>query len=288
VSRKGLLLFLACGIAWGLPYAFISIAVEQFDVATIIFARVVIGAAVLIPFAIYRKAIVPALKQWRWVLAFAVLEMVGPWFLITNAERTISSGLTGLLIALVPFWGVFIAYFYNGDKSVKHPKTIFGLVIGFIGVLSLVGIDAFTADLDLLGVGAVVLASLGYAIAPAISSKKIGHLDSAGVISLSMVIVAIVYAVPGLVALPADIPSANFDGWMALAVLGVVCSAIAFILFFDLIKEIGSARATLITYPNTAIAFLIGILFLSEPLTLGMILGFPLVLIGSYFASKKH
>jgi drug/metabolite transporter (DMT)-like permease len=271
-----------------MPYAFISIAVEQFDVATIIFARVVIGAAVLIPFAIYRKAIMPALKQWRWVLAFAVLEMVGPWFLITNAERTVSSGLTGLLIALVPFWGVFIAYFYNGDKSVKHPKTIFGLVIGFVGLLLLVGIDATTENLDLLGVGAVVLASLGYAIAPAISSKKIGHLDSAGVISLSMVIVAIVYAVPGLMALPADIPTANFDGWMALAVLGVVCSAIAFILFFDLIKEIGSARATLITYPNTAIAFLLGIVFLSEPVTLGMILGFPLVLIGSYFASKKH
>lgn len=288
MSRKGLILFIACGIAWGMPYAFISIAVEQFDVATIIFARVVIGAAVLIPFAIYRKAIMPALKQWRWVLAFAVLEMVGPWFLITNAERTVSSGLTGLLIALVPFWGVFIAYFYNGDKSVKHPKTIFGLVIGFIGVLSLVGIDAFTTDLDLLGVGAIVLASIGYAIAPAISSKKIGHLDSAGVISLSMVIVAIVYAVPGLIALPAAIPTANFDGWMSLAVLGVVCSAIAFILFFDLIKEIGSARATLITYPNTAIAFLLGILFLSEPLTLGMILGFPLVLLGSYFASKKH
>lgn len=288
MSRKGLILFIACGIAWGMPYAFISIAVEQFDVATIIFARVVIGAAVLIPFAIYRKAIMPALKQWRWVLAFAVLEMVGPWFLITNAERTVSSGLTGLLIALVPFWGVFIAYFYNGDKSVKHPKTIFGLVIGFVGLLLLVGIDATTENLDLLGVGAVVLASLGYAIAPAISSKKIGHLDSAGVISLSMVIVAIVYAVPGLMALPADIPTANFEGWMALAVLGVICSAIAFILFFDLIKEIGSARATLITYPNTAIAFLLGIVFLSEPVTLGMILGFPLVLIGSYFASKKH
>jgi drug/metabolite transporter (DMT)-like permease len=271
-----------------MPYAFISIAVEQFDVATIILARVVIGAAVLIPFAIYRKAIMPALKQWRWVLAFAVLEMVGPWFLITNAERTVSSGLTGLLIALVPFWGVFIAYFYNGDKSVKHPKTIFGLVIGFVGLLLLVGIDATTENLDLLGVGAVVLASLGYAIAPAISSKKIGHLDSAGVISLSMVIVAIFYAVPGFMALPADVPTANFEGWMALAVLGVICSAIAFILFFDLIKEIGSARATLITYPNTAIAFLLGIVFLSEPVTLGMILGFPLVLVGSYFASKRH
>jgi drug/metabolite transporter (DMT)-like permease len=288
VSRKGLWLFIACGIAWGIPYAFIRVAVEQFDVATIIFARVVIGAAVLIPFAIHRKAIMPALKHWPWVLAFALIEMAGPWFLITNAEKTVSSGLTGLLIAIVPFWAVFIAYWFLGDKSVKHPKTIFGLVIGFIGVFLLVGIDAFTADLDILGVGAIVLASLGYAIAPAITSHKIGHIDSAGVISLSMVFVAAIYAVPGLAALPAALPHATFDGWFALAMLGVVCSAIAFILFFDLIKEIGSARATLITYPNTAIAFVLGIVFLSEPITLGMILGFPLVLLGSYFASKKH
>ena len=271
-----------------MPYAFISIAVEQFDVATIVLARCLIGAAVLIPFAIYRKAIMPALKHWRWVLVFALLEMVGPWFLITNAERTISSGLTGLLIAIVPFWGVFIAYYFLGDKSVKHPKTIFGLIIGFAGVLLLVGVDAFSANLDLLGVGAVILASLGYAIAPAVSSRTIGHLDSVGVIALSMGFVSVIYAIPGFIALPASIPTAKFDGWMSLIVLGVVCSAIAFILFFDLIKEIGSARATLITNPNTAVAFLLGIVFLSEPITLGMILGFPLVLIGSYFASKRH
>jgi drug/metabolite transporter (DMT)-like permease len=288
VSRKGLILFIACGIAWGMPYAFIAIAVDQFDVATIVLARCLIGAAVLIPFAIYRKAIMPALKHWRWVLVFALLEMVGPWFLITNAERTISSGLTGLLIAIVPFWGVFIAYYFLGDKSVKHPKTIFGLVIGFAGVLLLVGVDAFSANLDLLGVGAVILASLGYAIAPAVSSRTIGHLDSVGVIALSLGFVSVIYAVPGFMALPASIPTAKFDGWMSLIVLGVVCSAIAFILFFDLIKEIGSARATLITYPNTAVAFLLGILFLSEPITLGMIIGFPLVITGSYFASKRH
>jgi len=288
VSRRGLWLFIACGIAWGIPYAFIRVAVEQFDVATIVFARVVIGAAFLVPFAIHRKAIMPALKHWPWVLAFALIEMAGPWFLITNAEKTISSGLAGLLIAIVPFWGVFISYWFLGDKSVKHPKTIFGLVVGFIGVFLLVGIDAFTAELDLLGVGAMVLASLGYAIAPAISSHKIGHLESSGVISLSLAIVAVIYAVPGLMALPAAVPNATFDGWIALGMLGIVCSAVAFILFFDLIKEIGSARATLVTYPNTAIAFLIGIVFLSEPVTLGMILGFPLVLVGSYFASRKH
>ena len=288
MSRRGLWLFIACGIAWGIPYAFIRVAVEQFDVSTIVFARVVIGAAVLIPFAIHRKAIMPALKRWPWVLAFALIEMAGPWFLITNAEKTISSGLAGLLIAIVPFWGVLISYWFLGDKSVKHPKTIFGLVVGFIGVFLLVGIDAFTAELDLLGVGAMVLASLGYAIAPAISSHKIGHLESSGVISLSLAIVAVIYAVPGLMALPAAAPTATFDGWFALGMLGIVCSAVAFILFFDLIKEIGSARATLVTYPNTAVAFLIGIVFLAEPVTLGMILGFPLVLVGSYFASRKH
>ena len=288
MSRRGLWLFIACGIAWGVPYAFIRVAVEQFDVSTIVFARVVIGAAVLIPFAIHRKAIMPALKHWPWVLAFALIEMAGPWFLITNAEKTISSGLAGLLIAIVPFWGVLISYWFLGDKSVKHPKTIFGLVVGFIGVFLLVGIDAFTAELDLLGVGAMVLASLGYAIAPAISSHKIGHLESSGVISLSLAIVAVIYAVPGLMALPAAAPTATFDGWFALGMLGIVCSAVAFILFFDLIKEIGSARATLVTYPNTAVAFLIGIVFLAEPVTLGMILGFPLVLVGSYFASRKH
>ena len=288
MSRRGLWLFIACGIAWGVPYAFIRVAVEQFDVATIVFARVVIGAAVLIPFAIHRKAIMPALKRWPWVLAFALIEMAGPWFLITNAEKTISSGLAGLLIAIVPFWGVLISYWFLGDKSVKHPKTIFGLVVGFIGVFLLVGIDAFTAELDLLGVGAMVLASLGYAIAPAISSHKIGHLESSGVISLSLAIVAVIYAVPGLMALPAAAPTATLDGWFALGMLGIVCSAVAFILFFDLIKEIGSARATLVTYPNTAVAFLIGIVFLAEPVTLGMILGFPLVLVGSYFASRKH
>jgi drug/metabolite transporter (DMT)-like permease len=99
----------------------------------------------------------------------------------------------------------------------------------------------------------------------------------------------VVYAVPALIALPAEIAAGPaIESWIALGVLGVICSAVAFVIFFMLIREIGSARATLITYLNTAVALVLGILFLSEPLTLGIIIGFPLVLIGSYFASKKH
>ena len=286
MSRKGLLLLLATGFAWGIPYLLIRVAVSQFDVATVIFARVVIGAAVLVPFAMKQKAFGEALKHWRWVLAFALIEMVGPWFLITNAERTISSGLAGLLISTVPFWAVGIAYFFYGDKSVRHPKTLIGLALGFLGVFLLVGIDALTTNLDIVAVLAVLAASVGYAIAPAMADHKMKDVPTSGVMSLSLVIVAIVYAVPGVAGFSHT--NATVSGWVSLAVLGLVCSAFAFIAFFALIREIGAARATLTTYLNTAIAIVLGVIFLNEPLTLGIILGFPLVLIGSYFASRKH
>jgi drug/metabolite transporter (DMT)-like permease len=289
MSRKGLLLFLATGIAWGLPYFFIRIAVEDFSTVTIVFARVVIGGAVLIPLAIHRKALLPAIKQWRWVLAFAAIEMVVPWWLITEAERNISSGLAGLLVATVPFFAILIAYFYQGDKSVKHPKTLMGLVIGFVGVVLLVGIDSLAGHISPVHVLMVIVAAVGYAIAPAIAAQKLNGVETVGVISLSLAMVAVVYAVPALIALPAEIAAGPaIESWIALGVLGVICSAVAFVIFFMLIREIGSARATLITYLNTAVALVLGILFLSEPLTLGIIIGFPLVLIGSYFASKKH
>lgn len=288
MSRKALWLFLAAGVAWGVPYFFIRIAVEDFSTYSIILFRVLIGAAVLIPLALKSGALKLALKHWRWVLFFAFLEMVGPWWLITEAERHISSGLTGLLIATVPFFAVIIASFL-GDKSVWHPKTIFGLVLGFSGVVALVGIDSVAGFIDPLWVGAVILASLGYAIAPAVIAHKIGFVPTAGVISLSMVFVGIVYLVPALTQLPAEIATEPaIESWISIAVLGVVCSAIAFVIFFALIKEIGAARATLITYLNTLVALLLGIVFLNEPITPGLLIGIPLVLIGSWFAGRRH
>lgn len=289
MSRKGLFLFISAGVAWGLPYFFIRIAVEDFSTPTIIFARVVVGAAVLLPLAIRRNAIRPALKAWPWVLAFAFIEMVGPWWLITEAERSITSGLAGLLVATVPFFAILLALVWLKDRSVLHPKTILGLVIGFAGVVLLVGIDSFAGHIDPVAVLMMIGASIGYAIAPMMVSQKAGEVPTIGVISLSMVIVSIVYAPFALANLPAEIAAGpSTESWISLVVLGVVCSALAFVIFFALIEQIGSARATLITYLNTAVAIVLGILFLAEPLTTGILIGFPMVLIGSYFASKKH
>jgi drug/metabolite transporter (DMT)-like permease len=288
MTRKALWLFLAAGLAWGVPYFFIAIAVQDFSNYSIVLFRVVIGAVVLIPLAIKTGALKLALKHWRWVLLFAVLEMVGPWWLITEAQRHISSGLTGLLIATVPFFAVFIAS-AMGDKSVWHPKTILGLVLGFSGVVALVGIDSFAGFIDPLWVGAVILAALGYALAPAIISHKIGFVPTAGVISLSMVIVGFIYLIPALYQLPAEVAAGPaIESWIAILVLGVVCSAVAFVIFFALIKEVGPARATLITYLNTLVALLLGIVFLNEPITPGLLIGIPLVLVGSWFAGRRH
>ena len=288
MSRKAILLFLAAGIAWGIPYFFIKIAVEDFSTFSIVLIRVLIGAAVLVPLALKQGALLLAIKHWRWVLAFAFLEMVGPWWLITEAERYISSGLTGLLIATVPFFAVIIASFL-GDKSVWHPKTITGLLLGFAGVAALVGIDSVSGFVDPIWVGAVILASVGYALAPALIAHKIGFVPTAGVISLSMVFVGFIYLIPASLALPQEIAAGPaIESWIALIVLGVVCSAVAFVIFFALIKEIGAARATLITYLNTLVALVLGIVFLGEPITPGLLIGLPLVLVGSWFAGKRH
>lgn len=288
MSRKALLLFLATGIAWGTPYFFIQIALDDFSSYSIIFIRVLIGAAIMIPLALSSGALKLALKHWRWVLFFAVLEMVVPWWLITEAGRNISSGLTALLVATVPIFGVVIASLM-GDKSIRHPKTLIGIVIGFTGVLALVGIDSLQGAVDPIWVGAVILASIGYAIAPAVISYKIGFVPTTGVVSLSMVFVAIVYLVPAMIQLPKEIANVpGLDSWAALLGLGAICSALAFVLFFELIKEIGAARATLIVYINTLVALLLGVLFLSEPITPGLLIGLPLVLLGSWLAGQKY
>jgi drug/metabolite transporter (DMT)-like permease len=289
MSRRGFLLFLAIGLAWGVPYFFLAVAGKDFSTPTVIFSRVTIGALILVPLAIKRGALKPALKAWPWVLSFAAIEMIGPWFLLTEAERHVPSGLAGLMIATVPIFGMLIAYFFQGDKSVRHPKTLAGLAIGFAGVVLLVGIDSLTGTFNPIYLLMLVVAALGYAIAPAIANAKLKDVPTVGVIGLSLTMVAVFYAIPAVTALPGEIAAG--PAWTSvgsLVGLGVISSALAFVLFFELVKEVGSARATLVTYPNTAWALLLGIVFLHEPITIGLLTGLPLVALGSYLALRKH
>jgi drug/metabolite transporter (DMT)-like permease len=288
VSKKGLILFLLAGIFWGLPYFFIVWALESFSTPTIVFARTLLGALILIPYAIKIGGIRPALKAWPYVALFGVLEMVVPWFLITEAGKHIPSGLSGLLVSTVPFFAVAIMALVFKDRTALKPVPLTGMITGFVGVVALIGIDSLLGHIQPLWVTAVVFAALGYAIAPIMANVKMSEVPTSGVIGMSMALVAVLYAPAALAELPRELAAGpTVHAWVALVVLGLVCSALAFVIFFELLKEVGPVKASLITYVNTAVALLLGILFLSEPVTPGLLLGIPLISLGVYLSAKK-
>ena len=272
------------GLFWGLPYFFIALALESFSTPTIVFARTFLGALVLIPYAALTGGLKPALKAWPYVVMFGLIEMVGPWFLITEAEKNISSGLAGLLIATVPFFAVAVLAIFLKDRKALRPRSLAGMTIGFFGVVVLVGIDSFLGAVNPLFVLMVILAAVGYSIAPIIANRKLNHVPSAGVIGVSMAMVSIIYAPFSLPGLGDELAVATTSSIWAIIVLGLVCSALAFVVFFMLIQEVGPVRATLITYVNTAVALSLGIVFLNEPITIGLAVGLPLIAIGLYLA----
>ena len=272
------------GLFWGLPYFFIALALESFSTPTIVFARTFLGALVLIPYAALTGGLKPALKAWPYVVMFGLIEMVGPWFLITEAEKNISSGLAGLLIATVPFFAVAVLAIFLKDRKALRPRSLAGMTIGFFGVVVLVGIDSFLGAVNPLFVLMVILAAVGYSIAPIIANRKLNHVPSAGVIGVSMAMVSIIYAPFSLPGLGDELALATTSSMWAIIVLGLVCSALAFVVFFMLIQEVGPVRATLITYVNTAVALSLGIVFLNEPITIGLAVGLPLIAIGLYLA----
>ena len=288
MPRKSLLLFVVVGVVWGTPYFFIEIALEYFDTTSLVFARVFLGALILMPIALAKGMLRATLKVWPAVLAFAALEMIGPWFLIPEAQKDISSSLASLLVTTVPFIAAFLVGLL-GDKSAWHPLTVLGLVVGLAGVVALVGIDAFSGVTPLAPILMMLGAALGYAIAPIVVNRMPQEVPTLGVIAVSLAVVSVVYAPFAAVSLPQDIAAGpSWQSWMSLFVLGAVCSALAFVLFFALIRQIGPARASLITYVNLAVAAILGVVFLAEPITAGIVVGFPLVVVGSYLASRQR
>ncbi|MFT4774987.1 MAG: drug/metabolite transporter (DMT)-like permease [Pontimonas sp.] len=288
MSKKAPLLFLTVGVIWGTPYFFIEIAIEHFQTPSIVFLRVFLGALILLPIAIKKGMLARTLKAWPAVLAFAVFEMVGPWYLITEAERSINSSLAGLLITTVPFIAAFLVGLL-GDRSAWHPLTILGLVLGFAGVVSLVGIDVFAGHIMVTPVLMMLVAAVGYAVAPIIANRMPTDVPTLGVIAVSLAMVSLIYAPFAAVTLTQDIQvGPSLGAWASVVVLGALCSALAFVIFFTLIREIGPARASLITYVNLAVAAVLGVVFLDEAITAGILVGFPLVVVGSYLASRRR
>lgn len=284
MTRRGWGLFALVGALWGVPYLFMKVAVEELSTPLIVFARVLIGALVLIPLAFYKKTLTPALKYWKYILLYAVLEMVIPWSLITSSQRDLSSGVVALLVATVPIWATFFAH-YSGDTTAAHRTRIFGIAIGLLGIALIVGIESLNDVANIFALFSVLVAAFSYAWAVNMITSKAPDASGVAINGIAMAISTAIFAPFALTNLPKSTPSS--DAILATIGLGVLCTAIAFWIFFKVLDEIGPARASLVVYPNTAIAVVLGIILLDEKLTLAIAIGLPLVLVGSYFASRK-
>jgi drug/metabolite transporter (DMT)-like permease len=281
VTRRGWLLFVTLGVIWGIPYLLIKVAVRELTPATLVFLRTSIGALLLLPLAVRGGQLRALLPRWRAVVLFTVVEVALPWLLLSDAERRLSSSLSGLLVAAVPLVGAALAWMSGGEERLDA-RRIGGLVVGLAGVAALLGFDVGGGDLG--SVAEVGIVVVGYATGPLIIARRLADLPSLAVVTASLVLCAVGYAPVALIQLPAVVPPVPVIA--AVVILGVVCTALAFVVFFRLIAEVGPVRATVITYVNPAVAVALGVALLGEPLTPGTTVGFALILIGSFLATR--
>ena len=283
MSRKSLFYFLLVGFLWGIPYLLMAVAVEEIPPSAIVAGRTLIGAAILIPVALYRKTFKGAVLGFKFVAFYALLEMIGPWILISTAQKKIDSGLAGLLISTVPIFAAIITSL-RGDHTVWQFKRMFGIVVGFIGLIAVVGIESFSGNSHPASIAMMILAAMGYSYAIIMVTTNLPLVDGIAINGLAMAITSIFWAPLAIAQWPSQV---TLMPALSLIALGVLCTALAFLVFFKLLVEIGPARGSLVTYLNTTVAVVLGVIVLNEPITIGLIIGLPLVLVGSYLASKK-
>lgn len=283
MSRRGLLLFAAMCVIWGIPYLLIRIAVSELSPATLVFVRTAVAALILLPFVLGRSRLRPIAGKWGPLIVFAGVEFAMPWFFLASAEQHITSALAGLLISAVPLVSVVIATAL-GNREHLGLASLSGLLLGLVGVALIAGLDLRASSTVALFEMALVV--VGYAVGPAILARFLQEVPSVTVIGVALALCSIAYAPVALLQRPHSVPHLSVIG--AVAVLAVVCTALAFLVFFELIAEIGPVRATVITYVNPAVAAILGVLVLRESLTLGMGLGFLLVLAGSTLATRRR
>jgi drug/metabolite transporter (DMT)-like permease len=282
VSPCGWLLFAAMCVIWGIPYLLIKVAVEGVSPPVLVFARTAVGALVLVPLVLSRAAWAPVLRCWRPVLVFAFFEIIAAWLLLSDAEQHISSSLTGLLIAASPIIAAVLDRLTGGERRLGG-KRIAGLAVGLAGVAVLAGPEITGGSA--WPVSEVLLVALCYAIAPLVAARYLADVPTLPMTAACLGVAAIVYAGPAAATWPTEMPSTRV--LLALTALAVICTAIAFIVFFALIREVGAARALVFTYVNPAVALAAGVIVLNEPLTPWNLAGLAFILSGLVLATTR-
>ncbi|MEO3750991.1 DMT family transporter [Streptomyces sp. B6B3] len=290
MSARGWFLFALMSVIWGIPYLMIKVAVDGgggdagggVSVPMVVFARTALGAALLLPLALRAGRFGQLRGHAVPILGFAAFEIIGPWALLSDAERHLDSSTTGLLIAAVPILAVVLARLTGGDERLGVRRWA-GLAVGLGGV-------ALLAAPQLSGGSAwslteVLLTAVGYAAAPLIAARRLREVPTLPLTATCLTLAAVVYAPPAVATWPDTRPSAEVLA--SLAGLGVICTALGFVIFFELIREVGASRAMVFTYVSPAVAVVAGVALLDEPLTATVLGSFGLILTGCLLATAR-
>ncbi len=283
MSRRAWLAFAAMSLIWGVPYLFIKIAVDG-GVTPLMLAwsRVTLAAVVLLTLAWRAGTLGSVRGRGRWLLAYAVAEISLPFPLIAAGEVHVASSVSAIIIAAVPLVGALLAMRFDHSERPTVTRA-FGLMLGFGGVIVLVGVDIAGNAQELLGAGAILLAACGYAVGPMVIKHRLAGLDPRATMGASLAIAALVLAPGAAIDRPHSAPTPGAVG--SVVVLGLLCTALAFVIFTVLIREAGTSRATVITYVNPVVAVALGVALLGERPGAGAVAGLLLILAGSWLST---
>jgi drug/metabolite transporter (DMT)-like permease len=283
MSVRAWSLFAAVSTLWGIPYLFIKIGVDGgVPPVVLAWARITLAAVVLLGLAVHAGALRGLRGRWRFVIAYGVVELSIPFPLIATGERYLASSLAAIIIAAVPLLVALLALRFDADERASGYRLV-GLLVGLMGVVLLVGVDASGSLKSLAGAGAILLAAVGYAAGPMILKRHLVDLDPRATMGASLAVAAVVLTPLAVLDAPARSPTAG--ALAAVVVLGLVCTALAFVLMAVLIAEIGPGRAVVITYVNPIIAVALGVTLLGEQPGAGAIAGLLLILAGSWLST---
>ena len=284
MNQRSWLLMALLAALWGASYLFIKVNLDDgMSPVFLVFARLALGAVVLVPLALRENALVGVARYWRPILLVAVIQVLAPFLLIAFGQRHIPSSLAGILVASSPIFTALIAARYDAEER-PYGIAISGVFIGIVGVALLFGIDLSGDATALAGGLMVVLAALGYAVGSLYLKHGLRGMQPIGIAASTIAVGAALMVPAAPFAIPEHAPSTA--ALAAMLALGAGSSGIGFWIFYTLVRDVGPGRASLVAYIAPGFSVVYGATVLSEPITAGAIVGLVLILVGSWIAAE--
>jgi drug/metabolite transporter (DMT)-like permease len=284
MSRRSWLLLGLLSALWGGSYLLIKVALEDdMSPTVIVFARSALAALVLLPLAARAGALGGVRRNIGPVLVLAVVQMGGPLLLIALGEREVSSSLTGILVATAPIFTFLLAFALEGEERASG-ASLAGVAIGIAGVALLLGVDLGGSGAALLGGLMIVMASFGYGVGAWFVKRRVRDVQPIAMVGATAATVAVAMSLPAALSAPSHAPS--LEAGASLVALGLLCTALAFVIFYTLVSSDGPAKASLVGYIAPGFSIVYGITLLDESFTAATAAGLVLILGGSWLAAE--